>query len=254
MDVWQRLHKTSKNSIKQPLGVIGVVSVSVPAIVGVFLVYCGLSRLVAAVIGLPGEPTLAVMRAGLDPTVSELRELIESRTAMARYVASGRVHTDLGSAHLTLGELLGGEGVIDVTSGRAAIASLRRGLSLSPVRPFAWARLSFAEAVINGPTPHAAEALEMSFTSAPHERDLSFPRLELGLALWDHLSTFARDAVLSEIRLAWKHDDRRSVVALAHHLARADIAIRAIGDNAEDSAAFNRILQGQIVVPSEVPN
>lgn len=83
-----------------------------------------------------------------------------------------------------------------------AEAATRQGLRLGPAQAATWARLAFI-AVDRRAPDRAAAALVRSLQLAPNASHLAWPRLRLGLYLWDRLDAEARAGIAKDVaRLA----------------------------------------------------
>lgn len=75
----------------------------------------------------------------------------------------------------------------------------RKALRLSPAQAATWARLALI-AVNRGDRGLAVRSLERSMTLAPNGVNLAWPRVKLGLYLWDDLNLEMRAAVESDMK------------------------------------------------------
>ncbi len=200
-------------------------------------------RTLAAVLMLPGNPSLTRIQQHKPVSAGNLESLISSRERALSWVDAGRVHTDLGLARLLGAREREGAGGQDRERLEAAIASLREGLALAPASAHAWTRLAYAELIADGPSPAVAGALGMSLRAAPFEPGLLLVRLELCLLAWPYLTTPTRELVGDQIRLAWRGAKER-LVELARHSGGEDIVRAVLSEQRAELAEFEKRLRG----------
>lgn len=83
---------------------------------------------------------------------------------------------------------------------RRGRSALLEGLAQSPADGFAWLLLTQAEVTLNGFTPLAHRAFQMSLERSPNEPSLLLAQLDYGLLLWPVLRPPERAAVLEAAR------------------------------------------------------
>ncbi len=79
-------------------------------------------------------------------------------------------------------------------------------LERAPNDTHAWARLSYAEYLLNGPSELAISALGRSLDTGPFEYYALWPRLRLGVVLWPFLDQELRDATMAQAVAALRAD------------------------------------------------
>lgn len=205
----------------------------------VALLVLAVPRLLAAVTLLPAAPTMDRLQS-LEPVgTHKIERLIRNQRRALVWQPNGRTWTDLGLAQLLIAERLP-EG--DPRS-RARFDDARRalveGLSAAPANPFAWSRLAYAHAVLDGWTPRATAALRMAFITGPFEPRLLWPRLRLSLSAWPNIPLEDQDIVLQQIRQGWAADPE-SLTALVTQMGRVDITKLALSDSPIDLRNFER--------------
>jgi hypothetical protein len=191
---------------------------------------------------LPGNRVLATLQKGKSATDRDLMIFMASRETGLAWANSGRTHTDLGLALLTLAQREVGGGARYRELLGQSIHSLREGLARAPANPYAWTRLAFATLEAGEPGRRVAPMLDMALRAGPVEPTLVFPRLELCFIAWPYIDQSDHALLNEQMRLAWRQSGDR-LVRLARALGRVDAAREALTD--EDRVEFDRRLTSQ---------
>lgn len=201
-------------------------------------------RFLAALTLLPSAPTLERLQ-GLRPVdTGALERLIRNQRRALVWQSSGRTWTDLGLAQLLIAERLPDDDPRARQRFEAARQALVEGLSVAPANPFAWSRLAYAQAVLDGWTPDAVAALRMAFITGPYEPRLLWPRLRLSLLAWPHMPPDDQELVLQQIRQGWAANPD-AALALVVQAGQVEPARLALAGNAADLSAFEAGLAAQ---------
>ncbi len=199
-------------------------------------------RLFAALTLLPSSSTLDRLQELQPVNTAMMERLIRNQRRALAWQSSGRTWTDLGLAQLLVAERLPGDDPRAKERFGAARQALVEGLSAAPANPFAWSRLAYAQAVLDGWTPEAAAALRMAFITGPYEPRLLWPRLRLSLSAWPHIPLDDHELVLHQIREAWAADPE-ALTALVAQTGQVDIAKLAFSGSPADLRAFEARLR-----------
>lgn len=84
-----------------------------------------------------------------------------------------------------------------------AETATRQALTLGPAQAATWTRLALI-AVNRGDTGMATAALARSLALAPNGAGLAWPRVKLGLYLWEHLDTGGRAGISGDLVRVWR--------------------------------------------------
>lgn len=168
-----------------------------------------------------------------------------------RATERARAWVDSGSyaAHLGMAQLLAADRLATTDPGAraaltAAVAVLRDGLTKAPGDPYAWVRLAYAEARLNGWTPQAVSALRLALVTATHEPRLLWSRLHLSLLAWPHMSAADREIILHQVRLGWRESPDK-LVRLATDLKQQAVVRDALARNRDDLRRFDAMAAGK---------
>jgi hypothetical protein len=158
------------------------------------LLALGLPRLYAATMMAIGEPIYRDYTSGKSISKDQAKTLIETREAALAAANWPRAATDLGAAY-----------VINNTSPEAlatAISSVRHGLQLAPMSPFAWQRLSDLELYVQN-YPEALKAWRTARALSEFEPFLYYARIRTGIRLYAKMSPQDREVLRSDVNLAY---------------------------------------------------
>lgn len=174
-------------------------------VAGCVLLVLVVPRLNAAFIQLSAEPVNRAVARGQTPSPDALERLVASRRQASAWVEDSRAWFEIGRARLR-GAARAGYGTPPGRAGldRAA-AAYDRGLARSPGNAIAWMRLGEIRLLRSGPSPAAAAALYMSIRTAPFLFDVMIERLRLCLLVWPHFDAPARQAVVHQVRMAYRN-------------------------------------------------
>jgi hypothetical protein len=158
---------------------------------------------------LPAEPILEALQSGR-PVSDEDLARFASRTSVARqFSSSGRLATDLAAARLAQADRLPARAQAERRElVEEAVALLEEGLAATPANSFAWARLSYARTLKDGPGPGSVDAWRLSVLTSPAEPRLALWRARLGMALASHFIEGDHDLLDRQIRFAWRHNPK----------------------------------------------
>ncbi|MCA8930074.1 MAG: hypothetical protein KDC18_18600 [Alphaproteobacteria bacterium] len=117
-----------------------------------------------------------------------------------------------------------------------AETATRRALALGPAQASAWARLSLI-ALNRGDRVGAVRALARSLALAPNGPHLAWPRVRLGLYLWDGLGAPAQAAVARDLARVWRQPPsaglpypRQAVARYAQSIGRLPLLVALLQD------------------------
>jgi hypothetical protein len=217
-------------------------TIGLGAVLCAAILYLGAPSLVASVLLFPGNRPLQALQNEQVPSTPELDAIISSRTAAMRWSNDGRLWTDRSLAHLTLAEVHAKDKRPDPAELELARQDIEAGLALEPISPYAWARLAYIRFLQMGSSPGVASALRLSFLTGPFEREMTFPRLRLALAIYSNFSSEERELARRQIRFAWLLS-RDDVVDLAIQSQRILVFRLALVNQPQDLAIFDSMLK-----------
>ena len=144
-----------------------------------------------------------------------LRRLIPSLESSADWWDAGRAYTDLALSHVVLGEY---ESVVGERNENLLFAenAMVKGLSRSPMNPYAWMRLAEVRMARQSLASEIAPPLKLALGSGPHEdrRDaMLLLVVEAGLYSWDFLPHHVQELIADKTREAWRRDALSSAAA-----------------------------------------
>lgn len=204
---------------------------------GLVLVAMAGPRTAAGLAGLPARPVIAELRSGAAVAPRFVAVAVDSEKAALDWIDSGRGWAELGLLHWIRSR----SGGLSGDDGRAAlertIALDRRGLALSPAQAYVWTRLAHAELLGRGPAPRLGPLLELAIASAPFDRRLVFPRLELCFTVWRQLDAAARESVARQVRFAARLSPQR-LAALAKRRHATGLVRDALAETPDLRGAF----------------
>jgi len=219
---------------------------AIPAVLAaVVMLALGGPRLVGVILAAPGEPVLRRLQDQQPVAAADLRTLIEAQEAARPWLADGRIRTDLGLAWLLLSETQAQDAPDEAAAAmqKAAVA-LRDGLARAPANPYAWSRLAYAEALIEGWTPAAVAALRLALITAPYEPRLLWSRLQMTFLAWPRLSAEDRDLVFQQVRWAWQANPAE-LAKLAVRSKQVNVVRAALLRTPEEALTFERLVAEQ---------
>ncbi len=191
-------------------------------VAGCVLLVLVVPRLNAAFIELSAEPVNRAVARGQTPGPDALERLVASRRQASAWVEDSRTWFEIGRARLR-GAARAGYGT---PRGRAGLdrarAAYDRGLARSPGDAVAWMRLGEIRLLRSGPSPAAAAALYMSIRNAPFQILVMIERLRLSFLVWPHFDAAARQAVVHQVRMAYRN--RRLLPALKKLAGTPEVA------------------------------
>ncbi len=216
---------------------------SVTLIFSLGLLYLAVPRTVAALLALSGDSVYRRIEAHEKVSRADLRELVKSRIAVARWVGQPRAWTDMAVAQLLIAFPDDNKNSApDPAMLDQAIQALKDGLARSPTDPNAWARLALAQYYRNGPTADLAPPLTMSILTGPFKPEFLVIRLDLALRVWSHLPPDSRNLVFQQVRFAWRRYPKETT-ALATGPVRTGIIRAALAATPEALARFEAALR-----------
>ena len=225
----------------EKLGAARIATLAVAAALGVLTLYFGVPRTVAAFVLLPGDRPLQALQNGRVPPAQALANIVGTRTAGAHWIEQGQLYSDRALVRLVEAEQAAKGESPSKDKLEAVAGDLVRGLSLAPVNPHAWARLSYVR-YLEKDLPGVASTLRMSFLTGPYEPEITFPRLRLALAAYSNFLTEERELTKRQIRFAWLLS-RDEVVELALLSQRILVFRLALVNQPQDLAIFDAMLK-----------
>jgi hypothetical protein len=212
------------------------------ALAALVLLAVAVPRTVGVILSARSEPVLRKLQDQQPVQIYELKTLADAQETGQFWLADGRLRTDLGLAYLLLAEKLPRG---DPNAGaylQQAIEALEAGLARAPANPYAWARLTYAEALAKGWSRLAVSSLRLALITAPHEPRLLWSRLRMVFLAWPDMSTEDREIVLQQVRFAWQVD-RSELTQLAVELKQVNLVRAALLQAPEDAKAFEELLK-----------
>ncbi len=186
-----------------------------PAVFGATILALALPYAMTATLALPGNAARALLQDGGAVGEQAILRLEDSRRNMLAFLPTSAVYADLGYAEALRATRRDPDDPERAALLDAAMADLERGIALSPVDSYAWARLTYARMLAEGPGPRAAAAFRMSMLTGTFERGLYLIRAEYGLVLYPWLDADMRDLLLIQLRLAWRYYNADDVMRRA---------------------------------------
>ena len=170
------------------------------AIGGVILIVLAGPRLMAGLAALRSDSVLKMVEHGRQPTPEALARLVESRRDAAAWAEDGRLWLAVGLARLASARKVDRADLQRRILDRA-IYAIDRSLALAPGNAVGWMRLAEALLLRAGPSPRAAQALQMSVRNAPVAPEFAVERLRLLLQVWDEFNDAGRDMVTRQVQI-----------------------------------------------------
>lgn len=196
------------------LGVIVVVGLT-----GALLVSMALPRTIGGFALLRGDRVYDAMQAGREVSVSDLERLVESREAALASRNDAALWSELGLATLALARALDDQASRRDALLLTSIEAGRQSLRLNPADGYSWIRLAQARIFETGPDEETVRALEMALRTAPYDRQIVFPKIELCLLLWSRLDDEMRALAQAQMHYALNRDEVRLVKLAKRYLA-----------------------------------
>ncbi len=168
---------------------------------GAFVVWLALPVVRDGLVAQSSIQTIAALRRYEHVSDNEIRASLEALGPISEAATGDRL-IDQSILSLVLAERLNEDRpervalLVDAT--RLAQARLDR----APNDTHAWARLSYGEYLLNGPSELAVTALRRSFETGPVEYYALWSRLRLGVLLWPFLDEAMRAQTLDQARTA----------------------------------------------------
>ena len=180
--------------------------------IGTTLLAAAVPTAVSELLAVPGNDVLD--RLQHEQTVGEygVKRLVRSREAAGRWRQTASGSTELALGRLILHTFRGSDP--DVPAHVEAL--LTQGLSLRPMDPYGWMRLTQVRLAQGAPTPEVASSLRLALLSGPHEdrrHAMLLLTVEAGLTVWDKLDGSDRALIGEKVRKAWSRDPRRTAAA-----------------------------------------
>lgn len=162
------------------------------------LLAVGVPHLLAAIWMAMGDPIYTDLGTGKRLGTEEIDTLIKSRETARDITGAARAYTDLGAAYIASGAT--------PESLEKSITSLKIGLEKAPINAFAWQRLATMQALIPDQREEALKAWQAARALAEFEPFLLLDRIRIGVALYREMSLDDREALLKDVRWAYKRN------------------------------------------------
>lgn len=198
-----------------------------------------LPRLIAALATLPSGPALEAARAGERVAEPHLSGAIAAARRALRWDDAAQGHADLALLlweQARRADLSSAEGRALAEASRA---ELDAAIARNPSHPVAWTRRTQIALVLDGIGPRLATDLAMALRTAPYDRVVLIPRLEIGLIAWPLLDADQRALVEDQIRMAAALDVG-ALAAVARRRFAVGVVRAALAADAAAGAAFER--------------
>ncbi len=214
-------------------------------VAGASLIGLGAPRMIAAFVMFPSGPVIKKIQALQPAEPEELETLIASQKRGLSWSESGSMWMDLGLAQSLLAKKKKHDSPERIQLVDDAILSLRTGLEMSPLSPFAWMRLASVELLKAGPSPAAMSAFRLGLNMAPYEPYLAIARIYMGMALWSDLQPDERRLILQQARYAWNYRNgkKRLVEFVKNRPNHANLVRAALIRTPKKLAAFEDLLK-----------
>ncbi len=219
-------------------------AVGMGAVLATVLLVLSLPRTLAALVTIPSALVLERLQHQQPVTFADLETVAAAQARGLLFVNDGRLSTDLGLAHLLMAERLPADEPRVGNDLALAVQALTDGLVVAPGNPYAWARLSYAEARKRGWSPLALSALRLALLTASYEPRLLWSRLRLSLLAWPHMPPEDREIVYQQIRIGWG-ENRVEMAQLANDLDRVNVVRAALLRDSEAAAEFEKMVRPQ---------
>ncbi len=165
------------------------------AATSLILLWFAVPNFIAAVWMATGDPIYQDIGAGKSLTSSEIETLIESRKQAIALTNSPKAATDLASAYVKL----------DPTPENLekALVSLRSGIKLAPMNPFAWQRLAGLLVYTPDGGAEAVSAWKTARELAEYDTFLFYDRIRIGTQLYRTMEQQDRLLLLEDVERAY---------------------------------------------------
>jgi len=213
-------------------------------LVGGVLLASGVPLAGEAVTKIPGDPVLRRIQNHEFVSRDRLELLIGTREDALFWNESPDTWSELGLAQLLLAASAETEDQEKRDFIIAAIASLRKSLSLAPADAFVWTRLAYAQMLLSGPSPEAARSLRVALLTAPYEPRLFAVRVEVAFWIWSYVDARDRDLVFQQVRWIWRDGPKR-LIELARSTDRIAVVRRALSADPDELLRFEVLLKKQ---------
>lgn len=201
------------------------------------------------------DPVMAAIQSGTPVSTAELRGLVASRELALEWVDDGKAHADVAAAltSLAAGEAPGSAAARELL-GRA-IGAMAAALARAPADPRGWLRLAYLATMLDGPTPRAARALQLSVRTGPYDTpEFLTLRLRLGLLHWPLFEPAERRRIEAQIRLLWREAPGtlvRLVVDAGHYAPIVRSALAGLpGERARLDALVEETMRDRALAPA----
>ncbi len=192
----------------------------VVGLAGALLVSMALPRTVGGFALLRGNHVYDALQAGREAAVDDLERLVESRENALASRNDAALWSELALATLALARALGeDEAARHDALLQASIEAGRQSLRLNPANGYSWVRLAQARVFGTGTDEATVRALEMALRTAPYDRQIVFPKIELCLLLWSRLDEEMRALARAQMHYALNRDEVRLVKLAKRYLA-----------------------------------
>ncbi len=180
-----------------------VVSLLVPGLLAVALLFMATPRLIGTVVQLPGDPIVDLYKRGLlEPDADDLEIWGQSRLDALAWKDSFDLWYDLSTIEV---RRIGMAGLLDggsLTHYVAARDHLETALAHNPANAYAWMRLSILARAL-GDHDVFDRALAMSILTGPRENRLHEKRISLSFRNWDLLKDETRTLAERDVVELW---------------------------------------------------
>jgi hypothetical protein len=202
------------------------------------LIALGAPRLVAALATLPSGPVLEAARTGERVAEPHLSAAVAATRDALRWNDEAQGHADLALLLWEQARRAGLTGAEGRALAEASRAELDAAIARNPSHPIAWTRRTQIALVLEGIGPGLATDLAMALRTAPYDRVVILPRLEIGLIAWPLLDEAQRALMADQIRLA-ATVDVDALAAIVRRRFAVGVARAALADE-PTAAAFER--------------
>jgi hypothetical protein len=206
---------------------------------GLWLMIFALRQLIAALLVVPGGPTLARLQ-HLEPApAGALARLIDTQSRSLAVLDSAGGWSNLGLA-LALQSETSPAPERAALLGRAE-AALRTSVSLAPANPYVWTRLAIVRQTAGADDGELLGYLRLSWLTGPSEERLRVPRIRLVLGHWGALTEKDRQFLFRDIRDAWAWQ-REDVLPVADTPFAVNVVRAALVPDPASLTAFDKAL------------
>ena len=206
---------------------------------GLALGALALPRLAAGLAAIPAGPALEATRAGERATASSLDAAVGALDRSLAIVPDSQGFADLALLRWEQARRAGLASPEGAALADMSLAALDRAIARNPSHPVVWTRRTQIGLVRHGIDDTLASDLTLALRTAPYDRVVVMPRLEIALIAWSRLDEGQRALVREQVRLAARLD----APALARIVRRrfaVGIAREALAQDPELEAVFER--------------